>query len=160
MNIKSEVERKFLLKQIPNFLDTSHFVQISQAYLFIDEDGNELRLRKKSDSSGDKYIQTYKSKGDLKRSEVEFEISKENFEALWEHASKRVLKKKRYLIQYENLLLELDEYQNNLEGLLVLEIEFENEDIAKDFIPFDWLGEEITYDPKYKNKNLAKLKVE
>ncbi len=156
MNNKSEVERKFLLKEIPDFLDTSNSVQISQAYLFIDEDGNELRLRKKSNSEGDQFIQTYKSKGDLKRSEVEFEIEKEDFHALWEHAAQRVLKKKRYLIQYEHLLIELDEYQEKLEGLLIVEIEFKDEISANKFTPFDWLGREITYDAKFKNKNLWK----
>jgi len=39
---------------------------------------------------------------------------------------------------------------------MVTEIEFDNIEDAENFKPLDWFGEEVTYNEKYKNKNLAR----
>ena len=51
--------------------------------------------------------------------------------------------------------LELDIYHGRLEGLLTAEVEFASVSAASAFVPPDWLGPDVTDDPRYKNKKLA-----
>ena len=52
-------------------------------------------------------------------------------------------------------MLELDVYHGRLEGLLTAEVEFDAVAAASAFVPPDWLGRDVTDDPRYKNKKLA-----
>ena len=67
---------------------------------------------------------------------------------------KPIIEKHRYKIEYKGLVWEVDEFHGMNEGLVTAEIELENEEQKFD-IP-DWVGEEITDDPKYYNVNLVK----
>ena len=46
-------------------------------------------------------------------------------------------------------------YHGRLSGLLVAEVEFDSPAAAAGFDPPEWLGREVTDDPRYKNKRLA-----
>ena len=67
-------------------------------------------------------------------------------------ANSRLSKKNRYKIPQGDLTWEIDEFLGVNEGLNVVEIELESEDQA--FEKPDWVGEEVTGDPKYYNSNL------
>ncbi len=56
---------------------------------------------------------------------------------------------------YGNNIIEVDVYHGDLEGLVLAEVEFVNEDESNKFIPPGWLVQEITYDENYKDRNLA-----
>lgn len=145
-----EIERKFLVIEPPRELIDYPNHKIEQGYLSA-TDGLEVRLRKK----GDKYYQTAKSEGGLVRREVEIELSREQFEALWPLTEGKRVEKTRYEIKYEGFLIELDIYSSNLQGLIVAEVEFNSVDQSKAFSPPGWFGNEVTHDKRYKNKHLA-----
>jgi len=145
-----EIERKFLIKNYPSELTNSPSHTILQGYVYI-EDEFELRLRMK----GDKYYQTIKKGGGLKRDEFEIEITNAQFDKLWQLTEGRRIEKLRYEIGYKKSIIELDVYGGHLKNLITAEIEFKSEEESIAFKPPAWFSEEITADERYKNKNLA-----
>ena len=146
-----EIERKFLVKEIPEHLNLYHHNQIIQGYIPTKEPGVEKRVRKK----GNKYSLTIKSAGSLVRSEQEIEIPEKRFLSLWKMTEGRRIEKTRYDLPYDGKKIELDIYSGNLEGLVVAEVEFNSEQEAESFVVPNWFGEEVTYNNRYRNKNLA-----
>lgn len=63
-----------------------------------------------------------------------------------------LIEKKRYRIEHEGMLWEIDEFFGENVGLVVAEIELEAED--QPFSRPDWLGAEVTDDARYFNANL------
>lgn len=149
--MNNEIERKFLVKQLPDGLQQYPLTQITQGYLAITEDGTEVRLRKK----GDRYFQTVKSGFGLQRNEAEIEISKDQFDKLWSMTEGKRIEKVRYEIEHSGMKIELDIYSGTLEGLIVAEVEFPSIEQANLFIPPNWFGREVTEDERYKNRNLV-----
>ena len=143
-----EIERKFLIKEIPDLTNTV-YTEIIQGYLSFDP---EIRIRKDSD----KYYITQKSNGDIAREEIEKEIDKITYNILSNLTKENIINKTRYFIAVNNQIAELNLYHGELEGLAIVEVEFDSLDDASNFeIPI-WFGEEVTYDESYKNKNIAK----
>src|SRR5437016_2156573 len=102
-----EIERRFLVRKIPENLDLYKSYPITQGYeKFFDEseEGMELRLRQK----GDKFFETKKKGLGKIRDEFEHEISKEEFEIRWPATKGRFVKKARYEIPNEDGIFELD----------------------------------------------------
>lgn len=151
--MNKEIERKFLVKQLPENLQQYPSKAIIQGYLAITEDGTEVRLRHK----GDRYFLTVKSGFGLQRGEAEIELSEHQFEKLWLMTEGKRIEKIRYEIDYRGMRIELDIYSGILEGLKVAEVEFPSIDQAKLFIPPNWFGREVTEDERYKNRNLLLL---
>ena len=54
-------------------------------------------------------------------------------------------------------ILELDVYRDELEGLITVEVEFDDIEDVTDFSIPSWFGEEVTSDSRYKNQNLSRL---
>lgn len=145
-----EIEKKFLLNEIPNLSDC-FFEEIEQGYLsFVPE----IRIRKK----GGKFYITSKGEGTQTRAELETEINDTTYSILSLLVQGRVIKKTRYQIPLkEDLIAELDIYHDDLEGLFTVETEFCSEKQAQEFISPEWFGEDVTEEKKYKNKNLARI---
>jgi len=146
-----EIERKFLVKSLPENLEQYPHKDIVQGYLAITEDGTEVRLRQK----GNKYFQTIKKGSGKTRFELEIEMTEEQFNLLWEATRGKRVEKTRYEIPHENGIIELDIYRGDLDGLLSAEMEFLSEEESEKFTAPDWLDEEVTDDKRYKNQNLA-----
>lgn len=146
-----EIEKKYLITQIPSDLEKYRKEKILQGYILVSEEG-VLRVRKK----GNKYIQTIKGTGDYARKEIEIELNKEQFEILWPLTKNQNLTKYRYYIDFNQYVIELDLYTGNLEGLVTAEVEFSSEEEGHQFTPPAWFGQDITYDRRYKNYYLAK----
>ena len=143
-----EIERKFLIKYIPDNLRKLSEHKIIQSYL-IAEDDFEIRLR----NIDDKYFITIKiAQSNIERIEKEIEISEELYSKLDKRTNKH-LYKTRTKYKYDEYILEVDEYEN---GLKLLEIEFENVQQAKDFIVPEWIEKEVTYYKEFYNKNIIK----
>ncbi len=87
------------------------------------------------------------------RLEYEYEIpvadANEMLEGLCEQP---IIEKDRYKIPYEGFTWEIDEFVGVNTGLIVAEIELPSED--QEFSRPDWIGEEVTGDPRYFNSNL------
>jgi adenylate cyclase len=96
-----------------------------------------------------------KSEGGLVRDEIEIELTKDQFEALWGATAGRRLKKTRYTLPWEGKKVEIDVYHDSLAGLIIAEVEFMSANASAQFAPPPWLGAEVTEDKHYKNVNLA-----
>ncbi len=63
-----------------------------------------------------------------------------------------VIEKKRYLLPYAGHVWEIDLFEGKNRGLIVAEIELSDENEI--FKKPEWITEEVSYDPKYRNSNL------
>ena len=148
-----EIERKFLVAERPSDLEGWPSTAIEQGYLTVDQEGPEVRVRRRG---GQAYL-TVKSGGGRVRVEEEIEIEPDRFERLWPLTEGLRIEKTRYEIQADGgLVIELDVYAGDLEGLVVAEVEFDSEEAADAFAAPDWLGPDVTEDARYKNQRLAR----
>ena len=85
----------------------------------------------------------------------EIELTAEQFDALWPATEGKRLVKTRYEIPLGDRIVEIDVYHEKHEGLVVAEVEFDEQDAAKNFQPPRWLGDDVTGDPRYSNQLLA-----
>lgn len=144
-----EIEKKFLCSDFD--LSGYKFKNIEQSYI---STFPTIRIRKMDDE----YILTIKGKGHLEREEHELNITKDEYENLLLKIEHNTIKKKRYYIALDNYLTaELDVYFDNLLGLKTVEVEFKTVFDANNFTPPSWFLDDVTYDKKYKNSNLAKI---
>lgn len=146
-----EIERKFLLRRLPDGLVENPHEEIEQGYLAIERGGVQVRLRKK----GAVRSITFKRGGKLAREEREVRLSVEQFDALWPATEGRRLTKIRYDVPWREFTVEVDVYRGRHEGLIVAEVEFEDEKRCVEFEPPDWLGEDVTGRSRYSNVVLA-----
>ena len=146
----TEIERKFLLAELPDWLGECDSEHVEQGYVALEE-GAEVRVR----AAGDARRLTVKRGGGRSREEVEIELEAEQFEALWPLTEgRRVLKRRHFRAAAEGTF-EIDVYEGGLAGLAVAEIEFDSEQAAERFEPPGWLGAEVTGDQRYANRTLA-----
>ena len=134
-----EIERKFLVKQIPEGCTSFPCRQIEQAYLNTDP---VVRVRRDNDD----YYLTYKGKGLLSREEYNLALNKEAYEHLLTKADGIILTKKRYMIPVP---------ESDHHGLILAEVEFASEEEAKAFNPPAWFGEDVTFSGEYHNSRLS-----
>ena len=150
--MKTEIERKFLVRDDGWREGASASKSIRQGYLCADE-ARSVRVR----ISGDNALLTIKATLHERytRLEYEYAIPVEDAHALLDSACVgAVLEKTRYVVRHGGLTWEVDEFGGDNAGLIVAEVELENADQA--IVRPDWLGDEVTDDPRYLNVNLAK----
>jgi adenylate cyclase len=147
-----EVERKFLVWEVPPDLDRYPASAIHQGYLAIGRDGSEVRLRRRAEHT---YLTGKRGHG-LERNEAEVETTEAQFVALWPLTEGRRIEKTRYEISAgQGLVIELDVYGGGLAGLVVAEVEFRDRAAADAFDAPLWFGPDVTEDERYKNQRLA-----
>jgi CHAD domain-containing protein/CYTH domain-containing protein len=148
-----EIERKYLLRRVPEQVSSAEAVDVEQGWL----PGARLqeRLRRVRGSDGDSYFRTVKLGEGLTRLEVEEESSQEIFEHLWPLTEGRRVHKRRYTVSEGGIMWEIDEFLDRELVLAEVELPSPDTDVA---VP-DWLAtvleREVTGDPKYVNVNLA-----
>ena len=71
-----------------------------------------------------------------------------------ELCEKPLIEKIRYTLEYEGVVWEVDRFFGENEGLFIAEVELASEDQA--FIKPEWVGKEVTEDPRYYNVNLIR----
>ena len=145
----AEIERKFLVEQLPQELEIDAEDENAQGYLAIGED--EVRLRRR----GDRFLITAKRGHGLVRDEVEVPLGRESFEELWAMTEGRRLEKTRRTTQVDGYIAEIDVYKGPLAGLTTVEVEFEDAGAAEAFSPPAWFSRELTSDARYSNTRLA-----
>lgn len=149
----NEIERKFLVKgdyKSQAFRQTA----ICQGYLNSAPE-RTVRVRIK----GEKGFITVKGAGNetgVSRFEWEKEIPVEEAKSLLALAEPGVIDKVRFLVRNTDGIhtWEVDEFHGENEGLVVAEVELSDEN--EPFDKPDWLGEEVTGDPRYFNSMLKK----
>lgn len=145
-----EIERKFLIKELPDSWDSYPHRQLEQGYLCT---GPVVRIRK----DNEKYELTYKGKGMMVREEHNLPLTKEAYEHLKSKIDGRLICKKRYLIPYQEYTIELDVFEGDLAPLLLAEVEFPSEDAANAFVAPDWFAEDVTFSKLYHNTFLSQI---
>ena len=143
-----EIERKFLVDplRLP-VLETPYVIK--QGYIPTIQKAT-VRIR----ISNDKAFLTLKGKATgLTRSEFEYLIPVDDAEKmLQELCASPLIEKKRYLIPYEGHTWELDIFEGDNAGLIVAEIELNDEDEV--FKKPPWATKDVSFDPRYRNSNL------
>jgi adenylate cyclase len=151
MSTHTEIERKFLVNQLPDHLEELPHVEITQGYLAFDERGLEVRLRKVGDA---RFLAHKFHQGDT-RIEREIALSNDQFEELWPATKGRRLRKVRYFMPHNGLTVEIDLYKGSAGGIMVAEIEFPDRASRAAFQKPDWLGEDVSGIAQYSNHLLA-----
>lgn len=144
-----ETERKFLVKGAFEHL-ASGKISIKQYYLATYPE-RTVRIR----ITGEKALLTIKSevfKGSFSRGEWEFEIPLSDALEMIKISLPGMIEKTRYLIPAGKHIFEVDVFHGKNDGLVIAEIELSSEN--DEFEKPDWLGEEVTGNPKYYNSNL------
>ena len=149
-----EIERKFLVKKLPESLGQYKKREIEQAYLCNDP---VVRVRR----DNDEYYLTYKSKGFIAREEYNLPLTKEAYEHLLAKADGLIITKNRYEIPDGNgLTIELDIFEGDYEGLVIAEVEFDSLEQADSYTPPAWLGADVSKDGRYHNNKMSRKKIE
>src|SRR6266566_603638 len=146
-----EIERKFLLKRLPERLKQARRGVIAQGYLAAEPGGRHVRLRKKRKTAS----LTFKVGRGAHREEREIKLSPKQFAALWPATVGRRLYKLRYEMPWKNFLIEIDIYRRKHKGLVVAEVEFPNRTACHKFKGPAWFGREVTGNKRYSNVRLA-----
>ncbi len=155
-----EIEKKYLVRELPANLKDYDVYRIEQGYLC---NYPTLRIRKCNED----YILTYKRKGSksnkenhiIVNDEVELELNETSYLKLREKIDYNLVVKDRYAIPLEDgLVAEMDIFKEQLSGLVLVEVEFKDEQQGQDFIPPSWFGEDVSEDSRYRNVHLATLK--
>ncbi len=145
-----EIERKFLVASDGWRQHIEKTLEIKQAY-FCNTEKASLRIRI-SNQSG--YISSKSMTMDIKRHEFEYEIPLNDAKFMLEYmCTGSPISKKRHLIRINQHTWEIDEFLADNKGLVVAEIELGHEDEA--FNKPDWVGKEVSNDPKYINMSLV-----
>lgn len=143
-----EIEHKYLVCDESYKEMASGCEEIIQGYIDRTPE-HVVRVRRRGEHS---YL-TIKGKnyGDT-RPEFEYEVPMEDFDGLLPLCTGRILRKRRWRVPYGGFVWEVDEYNGDLSGLVVAEIELPSSDTAYSLPPF--VGENVTDNPKYYNSNL------
>ncbi len=145
-----EIERKFLVTNDNWREAASAALPIKQGYLV---GGKEASVRVRL--QGDKANLNIKSATlGVRRQEFEYAIPLEEAELILTTLCQRpIIEKTRYLVSYANKQWEVDVFEGDNAGLIVAELELQDE--TEQFDPPPWLGEEVSDDPRYYNSCLS-----
>ncbi len=143
-----EIERKFLIKTLPENLESYPCRHLAQGYLCV---APVVRIRK----DDEKYELTYKSGGMMARQEYNLPLTKQAFEHLKTKVDGRLIQKRRYMIPLDPYTIELDIFEGDLAPIIIAEVEFPTIEEANAFIAPNWFSEDVTYDGRYHNSYLS-----
>jgi len=143
-----EIERKFLVKNDVWRGQVTHSERLRDGLVARDDDlkvrvrcyGNRTTLCVKSARKG------------IAREEFEYEIPADHAAAILAHCAGRILEKTRHYVPDVTGTWEVDVYHGVLEGIVTAEIELPSESTVVS-LP-DWVGAEITGDPRYSKANM------
>ncbi len=146
-----EIERKFLVIN-DNWRSLAQGKVYRQGYIATANKITTIRVR----IIGEKAYLTIKSKTEgISRHEFEYPIPLEDGKIMLDILCDRpLIEKIRYQLYHDNLMWEIDEFQGENQGLIIAEVELQDENQIIN-LP-DWVGKEVSDDPKYYNVNLTK----
>lgn len=152
-----EIERKFLV-DVENLNFTKDLIKCSiteivQGYLS-DDKQKVIRIRLTKTFKNAAFITIKSIVTGISRDEFEYEIPYDDGLELIKLCNKLIEKTRYKYYPVENLksCWEIDVFKGNNEGLIVAEIELENDDDV--FYKPDWILEEVTGEQEYYNSNL------
>ncbi len=148
----NEIERKFLVTAEEFKKQASKETRITQGYISsVPERTVRVRIKGKS---GFITIKGIGNDSGASRFEWEKEIPVTEVDDLLKICEPGVIDKTRYEVKAGKHTFEVDEFYGDNQGLVVAEVELENEN--EEFEKPSWLGVEVTGDVKYYNSMLMK----
>lgn len=140
-----ELERTFLIKAIPDGLAECDSIEIVDIYIPTTSEHPVLRIRKR----GERFEMTkkYPAAGmdSSEQEEHTIALSKEEYEELARIEGKR-FRKRRYFYPIGERTAEVDVYSDKLEGLVVVDVEFDSPQSKNDFEIPDFCLVDVTQD--------------
>lgn len=144
----TEIERKFLVNE--GSWRQAKGTKYRQGYL---NSAKERVVRVRTiDNKG--YLTIKGITAGASRMEFEYEIPLQDANELLNICEKPLIEKIRYKVEDGDVVWEVDEFAGDNQGLIVAEVELQNED--QRFSKPNWVAEEVTGDPRYFNSNLIK----
>ncbi len=148
-----EIERKFLVTSDAYKKQAITKTNIAQGYLSKHPERN-VRIRIKGERAYITVKGASNSSG-TSRFEWEKEIELEEGQSLLSLCERPIIAKYRYEVKSGNHLFEVDEFLDDNQGLVIAEVELTHED--ETFVKPNWLGKEVTGDPRYYNSQLSNI---
>lgn len=146
-----EIERKYLIRELPENLETYAYHDIEQAYLCT---APVVRIRRQDD----RYILTYKSSGMMAHEEYNLPLTREAYEHLKAKADGNVITKRRYLIPLDDVLtIELDLFSGTFAWHDPRRGGVSHRGSRQHFHPPDWFIEDVTFKKEYHNSYLSSV---
>lgn len=144
----TEIERKFLLVG-DSWRALAKGTKYRQGYLNSTKE-RVVRVRTIDDKG---YLTIKGITTGATRVEYEYDIPENDATAMLDDLCEQpIIEKNRYKIDFAGFIWEVDEFFGENQGLVVAEVELESEE--QSFEKPEWIGEEVTGDPKYFNSNL------
>ena len=146
-----EIERKYLVvnDKWKSFIESESIMK--QGYLAT-VDNASIRIRV---ANGKAFLNIKSATLGIRRSEFEYEIPLQDGDEMLDNLiSGSVIDKVRYKVRCGAHIWDLDLFHGDNEGLIVAEVELDSEDEVFE-IP-EWVGAEVSGDPKYYNASLVK----
>lgn len=148
-----EIEKKYLVNVLPEPLEQYAHSRLTQSYISREP---VIRLRKIESEKQTSYVLTVKGEGLSVRQEFELPLQQAEYENLFQKTEGRVLQKTRYRIPLEQgYVAELDLFEADLEGLILVEVEFPTEQEMQNFKAPDWFGADVSNSKQYHNSTLS-----
>ena len=154
-----EIERKFLLRALPDEARAGRRADIDQGYVpgeRLHERIRRVTTKEGSDPIEVRYYRTVKLGEGVRRTEIEEETTAAIFDAMWPLTKGRRLRKRRYTVDVDGAIWQLDEFRHR--DLVLAEIELDSEDetvtVPSWLEPF--VEREVTMEPEFVNINLAR----
>lgn len=145
-----EIERKYLVKDDGWRSEVSSSSDFLQAYIASGDD-RSVRVRIMDHARATLTIKIGRKL--IARDEFEYDIPLSDAEEMVQSAVGIVLEKTRYEVKHEGYVWEVDVYGGTYKGLIVAEVEIEDENASPE-LP-GWVGQEITGDRRYSNVVMA-----
>lgn len=150
-----EIERSYLAKRLPENLQAFPYKEIMDVYFDEDIPRVALRVRKKGESY--EITRKYSVSKETTSSQVEetIKITKGGFEGISASPKGKKVRKLRYLYELESNTAEVDIFQDDLEGLVLVEVEFKSEEEMNTFVMPDFCLVDVTEEPGIEGGYLA-----
>jgi adenylate cyclase len=143
-----EIERKYLVRD-DSWRTPGTGTRYRQGYLST-EPGRTVRVRV---GAGRGFITIKGLTVNRARPEYEYPVPVEDANAMLDTLCLRpIIEKIRYTIEHAGLHWEIDEFEGENAGLIIAEVELAGAD-QQILLP-DWIGAEVTDDPRYYNASL------
>lgn len=146
-----EIERKFLVVNEQWREQCSGGILIRQGYLAL---GPPTAVRVRL-AGGHATLNVKTATVHIARNEFEYGIPLGDGEAMLEAIRARhIIEKTRYEAVFDGLTWEIDEFHGANKGLIVAELELDS--VGQTFSCPEWIGEEVSHDPRYLNTHLSR----
>ncbi|MCA9356843.1 hypothetical protein H6784_03600 [Candidatus Nomurabacteria bacterium] len=144
--MQEEFELTFLAKKLPEgFSKNFPAKEILDIYIPKNVEHSILRIRKNGDSYEITKKQPVSGTDSSHQTENTIPLSEEEFKDLSELPGKR-LRKIRYYYSENETDYEIDVFKDDLEGLVVVDVEFDSNELKAKFTAPDWVLADVTQD--------------